>query len=942
MTKATIFLASVLLSTFLTTATARAANLKLLTPKTGWALAGPGLMWTTDGGADWTNITPPLPAGEHVSAVFFLNTQDGWVLLTGATPGSKAPHLDIATTVNSGASWSVAPLDVPGTDLAADDLSGGGHLFFLDTLNGWANLDIPGMSRPALLLETHDGGGNWSRSPNNPNVAGELRFINSKIGWLLGGPSGAELYATRNGGERWTQISLTATVGGGPTTCGLNGLPHFKDENHGYVATSCLGGAIVLFGTEDGGKTWKQQRVLTGMAGMATVATSVADSALIAGAVSDQTLTLLRETPQGMTKASSKIAMPRSGVSDLSFADTMNGWALLEYHGTAHQLLATSDGGNSWTDITPHTPLKPPPPFTPSGQRPTSPRTGEPYGDSGPARPQGFASDPAPATQPLSSPNESSLALTLEAPNAGGKASFHTSIHTGFDSCFDRTKVTQQQFLSDMQAWWTYSPYYDYGLYLGGVNTKCLLPTGSSTVSSLASQGWGIMPLWVGLQAPCTTGFYTFSDDPTTAAADGKAEADSATGTIATASSLGLSKAVIYYDLEQYNTTNDPNCGPSVTAFIGAWVNEMQKNGYSAGVYVNMYGARDQVSEASPPPNEAWVPKWDNRATIWGLGVLNDTLWSTDQRAHQFVAPHNETWGSVTIDVDSDIEDAPVAGSNGTKTLSWTLAEFQYPGAGGTSVMAINDLGGVGAFDYTGQTAGNYCVPSICSGFIDIGGSFTSFSYPGSTSTEFTGLNNVGQAVGNYEGSSGFQGFVYAVGQGTFTNAPLPSGAIEGYPYAINDDGQMVGCYVVGSAPCNGYLDNGGSFTTIDYPNANGTSATGINGAGEIVGYYSDSMGNGHAFIDHNGSFTSFDCKGASVTEALGINNNGIVVGVCWSTPPQHVGFVYDSAHNTFISDSLTYQGQPTYLWGINDNAEMGGNFLPSGQTGVQGLTATH
>ncbi len=420
MTKATIFLARVLLCTVLIAATARAASMKLLTPETGWALAGPGLMWTTDGGADWTKITPPHPAGEHISSVFFVNTEDGWVLLTGPTTGSEGPRFDIATTVNSGASWVVARFEAPGIELAHYNLSGGGHVFFLDTLNGWTDLDVPGLSRPALLLQTHDGGRNWSRSPTNPNVAGELWFINSEVGWILGGPSGNELLATRNGGQSWAEISLGATVSGSPVACSANGLPHFNDEAHGYLAASCMGGTIVLFGTAESGKTWKQLRVLMGLGGMATVATSVADSTLIAGVMNDRTLTLIRHSPQGIARASSNVAISRSGVADLSFADPMSGWALLEYQGTMHKLLATSDGGNTWHDITPQSPREPRPSRTPSTQGPMNPVTGSPFGPVGVGKLPGFAPNAAPATQVPSFPSESSLALTPEAPAAGG------------------------------------------------------------------------------------------------------------------------------------------------------------------------------------------------------------------------------------------------------------------------------------------------------------------------------------------------------------------------------------------------------------------------------------------------------------------------------------------------------------------------------------------
>lgn len=354
MGKSSKVLLGVLFPVFLAVATARAANMKLLTPETGWALAGPGLMWTTDGGADWANITPPLPAGEHITTVFFLNTQDGWALLTGPNEGSHAPRFDMAITEDSGATWSIVPFDIPGFNPTGYGLSGGGHIFFLDTLNGWADLDIPGLSRQALLLETHDGGRNWSLPPSNPNVAGQLRFINSKLGWILGGPSGDDLYATRNGGQSWAEISLGATVDGSPVTCSANGLPHFRDNAHGYLAGSCMGGAVALFATRDGGKTWKQRRVLLGAArGGGNLATTLADATLIIGKIGGQTFTLVRDTPGGVVSSNANIPLLRAGVVGLSFANATRGWALLLYHHTETSLFLTSDSGSTWTDITP-------------------------------------------------------------------------------------------------------------------------------------------------------------------------------------------------------------------------------------------------------------------------------------------------------------------------------------------------------------------------------------------------------------------------------------------------------------------------------------------------------------------------------------------------------------------------------------------------------------
>ncbi len=88
-----------------------------------------------------------------------------------------------------------------------------------------------------------------------------------------------------------------------------------------------------------------------------------------------------------------------------------------------------------------------------------------------------------------------------------------------------------------------------------------------------------------------------------------------------------------------------------------------------------------------------------------------------------------------------------------------------------------------------------------------------------------------------------------------------------------------MGYYEDASGHGHGFLEFGGSFTTIDVPGASDTEALGINNAGQVVGsgYYGDA--GDHGFLESAGSFTTIDVPGASDTEAYGINDAGQVVG---------------------------------------------------------------
>ena len=65
-------------------------DFKLLSSGTGWVSTGNRLLFTTDNGAHWKDISPPVPApadpdGDRFSGVFFLDRSIGWLLYATAT-----------------------------------------------------------------------------------------------------------------------------------------------------------------------------------------------------------------------------------------------------------------------------------------------------------------------------------------------------------------------------------------------------------------------------------------------------------------------------------------------------------------------------------------------------------------------------------------------------------------------------------------------------------------------------------------------------------------------------------------------------------------------------------------------------------------------------------------------------------------------------------------
>ena len=248
------------------------------------------------------------------------------------------------------------------------------------------------------------------------------------------------------------------------------------------------------------------------------------------------------------------------------------------------------------------------------------------------------------------------LVLALPGPSgatAGGSADVYTGY--GFETCTAPS-------IAALTAW-AASPYEAIGIYLGGVNRACKDGNlSASWVTTTRSLGWNLMPLYVGLQAPCVSqsGLAKISQTLTTATTQGAAAADDA---VARANVFGLpAGSPLYLDVEGY-ATNNATCSQAVQAFVGGWVNELRPLGYLAGVYGSAASTIRDVAALGPSiPDAVWIANWNGVQGVFGDPHVSDSLWAEHQRIHQYKGGHNETWGGVTLDVDNDYLDGPVVG----------------------------------------------------------------------------------------------------------------------------------------------------------------------------------------------------------------------------------------------------------------------------------------
>jgi hypothetical protein len=230
----------------------------------------------------------------------------------------------------------------------------------------------------------------------------------------------------------------------------------------------------------------------------------------------------------------------------------------------------------------------------------------------------------------------------------------------GFDSCQDPT-------VSQMQAWWTDTPYVFWGTYVGGDEMECSQPNLSSnwvaSVTDGPHQNWNLLPIWVGPQAPCTSFVYTFSYNTSTAYSQGESQASEAYDEVYFTLGMG-SDLPIAYDLESFDTS-DGSCVAAAQAFINGWSHFLSGSPpQQSGVYGSSCGS-DLVAFAtiSLPPNFIDGADWDGNSDTSVLACVPSGDWVHSRRFKQYVGQHYQTVNGVRLYVDTDSADGPVYSS---------------------------------------------------------------------------------------------------------------------------------------------------------------------------------------------------------------------------------------------------------------------------------------
>ncbi len=189
--------------------------------------------------------------------------------------------------------------------------------------------------------------------------------------------------------------------------------------------------------------------------------------------------------------------------------------------------------------------------------------------------------------------------------------------------------------------------------------------------------------------------------DPGSALSQGQSAAQDA---VAQAQSLGLSAgSVIYDDMEAYGRGG--SCTQAVLDFMNGYTTQIHTLGYGSGLYSSSAsGIADMVSVyggSYPTPDHIYFAHWGTAANT-DDSFIPAGDWANHQRIHQYQGGHNESYGGVTINIDSDVLDVADATNNSTSS---TASQF-YVNGGEQHYMGRGTNGSLSHLWWTPNTGG--------------------------------------------------------------------------------------------------------------------------------------------------------------------------------------------------------------------------------------------
>jgi hypothetical protein len=301
--------------------------------------------------------------------------------------------------------------------------------------------------------------------------------------------------------------------------------------------------------------------------------------------------------------------------------------------------------------------------------------------------------------------------------------------------------------------------------------------------------------------------------------------AAAAGGAIATSAPAAHAQGTASYTYTTLDNSNDYtfnqllgiNNNGTIAGYFGSGMANHPNKGYE--LLPPHYGPADYRVENFPGSNQTQVTGLNDGSAQVGFWAPTDTGTDAD-------------YGWYTVD-------------NGR---SFTQVNVPLPAGLSAASPAVTQLLGVNdddlAVGFENDSAGN--AHGFVYGLRNHQATFTTIT--GATSVTDSAINNRDQVAGFFSPANGGPVTSFLVTHGDLETFAYP-GASSTEALGVNDLDEVVGVYITGSgssAQNFGFTwTKRGGFTTVDDPNGMGmTTVNGVNDKGDLVGFYVDSAGN--------------------------------------------------------------------------------------------------
>jgi len=329
------------------------------------------LLRTTDGGANWWNVSPPLaePPTEEIQEMFFLGSENAWIATTsGIAPTGEVSSTTVWRTQDGGQTWN------SGTPIS-HRLPYGWEMVLADDQFGWLMIrgDTAAGSQSVEIFRTMNGGRDWDEISSvsiddRPPVTGQISaacykdqilFRDVSNGWVMGEclESGFLLQVTHDGGLSWELEDMPPSIEGPDLLNAAECVPYppvFSPPQRGLFTVICMFDSLLTYRTSDGGQTWDPPSVRRERLMIDGVDSVDADNGWLVYFDDKAEKRLSITHDGGQTWSEMGPNGDHVNLSETGFVDSKAGWALLNDENREHSSLCkTLDGGITWACLTP-------------------------------------------------------------------------------------------------------------------------------------------------------------------------------------------------------------------------------------------------------------------------------------------------------------------------------------------------------------------------------------------------------------------------------------------------------------------------------------------------------------------------------------------------------------------------------------------------------------